>query len=211
MVESSENRIEEVITNLKSFAGEDNQNDDITLVELNCTTIPALKQDDDESIKDNILDWSISVSLTADDMRNSDPVSKLCKVLNAMPFVSRHKGVIYILLSEIYANSLEHGILKIEGMDKIDEEHFSEYYKIRNERLINLRDASITFDFKFFEKEEKQYLEMHVSDSGDGYYKEGSKSTDDMLYGRGLNIISSFCEKVSFSDDGKMLQVLYEL
>lgn len=211
LVESGDNRFDEVINNLKDFSGEDNQNDDITLVELNCSAVPALKKDNEEIVNTKALDWNLSISFSANDMRATDPVNKLCTVLNAMPYVSRHKGVLHILISEIYANSLEHSILKINSMKKIDEDHFAEYYKIRSEKLLNLQDALITFSFKFFVKGENQYLEIQVSDSGEGYHGKNSKSTEEMLHGRGLSIINSFCENISFSKDGKTLELLYKL
>ena len=211
LVESGDNRFDEVINNLKKFAGEDNQNDDITLIELNCNAIPALRKTDEEIVDDKALAWNLSVSLTADDMRAADPVNKLCTVLNAMPYVSRHKGVLHILISEIYANSLEHSILNIHSIKKTDEDHFAEYYKIRDEKLLNLQDGLITFNFKFFVKDDSQYLEMQVSDSGKGYHGKDSKSTEEMLHGRGLSIINSFCENISFSEDGKTLELLYKL
>ena len=211
LVENGDNRLEKVVNNLKAFAGEDNQNDDITLVELTCNAIPALKKTDEDVVNDKSLDWNLSVSFTADDMRTSDPVNKLCTVLNAMPYVSRHKGVLHILISEIYANSLEHSILNINSIKKSDEDNFAEYYKIRDEKLLKLQDALITFSFKFFVKNDNQYLEMQISDSGDGYHGKDSKSTEEMLHGRGLSIINSFCENISFSKDGKTLELLYKL
>jgi len=140
-----------------------------------------------------------------------NPVDKLSSILNAMPYLSRHKGVLHILLTEIYLNSLEHGVLKIESENKSDEQHFIEYYKKRDEALSLLDNAFIKFNFSFFEDEEKHYLKIDVSDSGDGYHIEGSKTTDEMLHGRGLSIIQSFSEKISFSDDGKTMEVLYRL
>lgn len=211
LVESGDNRFEEVIHDLNIFSGEKNQNDDITLVELNCIAIPALEKTDKEIVNDKALDWNLSVSFTADDMRTTDPVNKLCTILNAMPYVSRHKSVLYILISETYANSLEHSILNVNSMNKIDEDHFVEYYKIRKEKLLNLQDALITFSFSFFMKDDVQYLEMQVSDSGEGYHGKNSKSTEEMLHGRGLSIIKSFCETISFSKDGKTLELLYKL
>lgn len=160
---------------------------------------------------ENALAWSTSVSLTAKDMRSSDTVRKLSNILSSMPYLSRHNGVLHVLLSEIYSNSLEHSILNLKSEDKTDNENFVEYYKNRDNALVKLEDGSIVFNFNFIVEESNHYLEIQVADSGSGYQKEDFKNTDEMFHGRGLNIISSFSDKVSFSEDAKTLNVLYKL
>jgi len=211
LITAGENRFDAVLNKLKDFTGESSQSDDLTLVELTCHALSAPKENEKEIIDDLALDWNLSVAFTVDDMRMPNPVDKLTSILNAMPYLSRHKGVLHILLTEIYLNSLDHGVLKIESENKSDEDHFIEYYKKRDEALSLLEIAFIRFNFSFFADEEKYYLKIDVSDSGDGYHIDGSKNTDEMLHGRGLSIIQSFSEKISFSDDGKTMEVLYRL
>lgn len=211
LVKNGDNRFDLALKSLNDFSGDEHQNDDITFVELNCCVVAALENKQENLIKDNALPWSTSVALTAKDMRSSDTVRKLSNILSSMPYLSRHNGVLHVLLSEIYSNSLEHSILNIKSADKTDNEHFIEYYKHRDDALVKLEDNSIVFNFNFIVEESNHYLEIQVTDSGSGYQKEDFKNTDEMLHGRGLNIISSFSEKVSFSEDGKTLNVLYKL
>lgn len=211
LIEAKNDRFDEVLEALHKFTGENNQNDDITLVELNCQEIPGLENTDEIIENDNALPWNISVSLSEVDMRTLDPVNKLSTILSSMPHVSRHKGVLHVLLSEIYANSLEHSILNIQSVSKTDEEHFDEYYEKRNEALLKLEKASINFNFSFFVEKHHRYLEIKVRDSGVGFKKKDFVNNDKQLYGRGLSIIKSFSEEVSFSVDGKVLTILYKL
>jgi len=211
LVSEGENRFDEVLKQLKLFSGESNQSDDITLVELICQALPAPENPEKTAIDADALPWNISLSLTADDMRSADPVSQLSTMLSSMPFIARHKGVLHVILSEIYSNVLDHSILNIESASKTDEDHFVEYYEKRDEMIKGLKDATIDFNFKFFVEQDCHYLEMKIQDSGKGYQQDKSKSTDEMLHGRGLGIINSFCEKVSFSDGGKVLNVRYKL
>lgn len=211
LVGGNAERFDKVLNELNRFTGEKNQNDDITLVELNCCAVSA-----PESLKSDIVDgkalpWNISFSLSADDMRSSDCVNQLSNILGSMPYITRHKGVLHVLLTEIYTNSLDHGILNIKSANKTDGENFDDYYKRRDAALLKLEDASIKFNFSFFVENDHQYLEIQVQDSGKGYKKEAIKNAGDAPHGRGLGIIHSFSEKVSFSDDGKSLNVLYKL
>jgi len=212
LINGTENRFDEVISQLKDFTGEHNQNDDITLVELNCQSVAAAKLPKDKVIDAKALSWKLDMSLNADDMRMPNPIEKIATILNAMPYLSRHQGVLLILLTEIYTNSLDHGILNIESVKKSDEEHFIEYYRQKDQALLELESGYINFSFSFFAGDNgRYYLNIHVSDSGHGYKTGAATSTDEMLYGRGLSIIQSFCEKVGISDDGKTLEVLYQL
>ena len=211
LVDGGAERFDKVLNELNDFTGGNNQNDDITLVELNCCAVSAPEKSGDNVINTNALPWNISLSLSAEDMRSSNPVNQISDILGSMPYISRHKGVLHVLLTEIYTNSLDHGILNIESASKTDGENFDDYYKRRDAALFKLEDASIDFNFKFLVENKNQYLEIQVQDSGKGYKKEDIKNAGDAPHGRGLEIIHSFSEKVSFSDDGKSLNVLYKL
>jgi len=211
LIDAKNNQFNEVLKALNDFTGDSKQKDDITLVELNCQEIPVLGNSKETIRNDDALPWNISVSLSEIDMRTADPVNKLSTILSSMPYVSRHKGVLHILLAEVYANSLDHSILNIESVSKTDEDHFEEYYKIRNQALLELTKASINFNFSFFVENHNHYLEIKVSDSGTGFKKKVTTERNEQLHGRGLDIINSFSEKVSFSEDGKVLNILYKL
>jgi len=211
LIKEKNDRFDNVLKTLNEFTGDNNQNDDITLVELNCKEIPVLEVPEENIPNDNALPWNISVSLSESDMRKPDPVNKLSTILSSMPYISRHKGVLHVLLSEIYANSLEHSILNIKSVTKTDEEHFNEYYKKRHAALLKLEKASINFNFSFYVEKHNYYLEIQVRDSGAGFKNKVHESDDTQLHGRGLAIINNFSEKVSFSEDGKVLNILYKL
>jgi CheY-like chemotaxis protein len=211
LVSENTNRFDKVLNGLNIFIGENNQNDDITLVELTCQAIPAAKVDEDVIKETSILPWQLSVSLSAKEIRQQDAVSKLSEILAMLPALERHKGVLHILLSEMYSNSIDHSILGLESANKDTDEHFVNYYESRDKKIQNLKDAFINFDFKLLEESEQHYLQIRISDSGKGYHGNDSGNSEDLLYGRGLSIIISLCEKISFLDDGKTLEVLFQL
>ena len=210
LISHGDNRFEQVLNELKAFTGISDQNDDITLVELTCHKVPAVEQDEEQINNDSFaLHWEMSVSLSAKEMREDDPVEKISNMLGAIPSLARHKGVLHVLLSEMYSNALDHSILELSSLKKVDEEHFEDYYKERAKRLHALKDAFIVFDVAFFA--DRQCLQLRVKDSGQGYKGHISNDSDEMLHGRGLEIISGFCEEVSFSEEGRVLEVIYRL
>ena len=211
LISGKDYRFKTVLSHLKEFTGDENQNDDITLVELNCCHLTDKAEATLHDIQDHPLFWHTSVSLSVEDMRAPDTVKKLTNILSTMPSVSRHKGVLYVVLFEIYTNSLDHGILNIKSADKVNDKNFVDYYKRRDDALSKLEEASIDFDFSFCIINDEHFLKIYVQDSGKGYGVNDTNSSEDLLHGRGLDIIRSFSEDVSVSEDGKALNILYKL
>lgn len=212
LLSQGDDRFEQVLRELKTFTGVTSQNDDVTLVEMTCNEIPAMKTDVRNYANEAFsLPWEISVLLSATEMRKQDPVAELSGMLGSLPVLARHKGVIHVLLSEMYSNALDYSILGLDSIKKVNEEQFSDYYQQRHEQLYKLKDAFLEFELRFFPEAGAQKLQIRLKDTGKGYKGHVSSSSDDKLHGRGLEIISNFCEKVSFSDDGRTLEVMYRL
>ena len=216
LTSTNENRFEQVLDDLRLFTGRKEQEDDITLVELTCKAVPAENPDEiatapAASVLTEILPWKISVLLTEKEMSKVDVVNKLSATLTCLPGLERHKDILHVILSEMYTNALEHSILNLQSESKDNEEHFENFYKKRSELLKDLKDASIYFEFIFNPPPDGASLHMRMTDSGRGFHRIQSSSSDELLYGRGLIIIKSFCEEVSFSEDGKTLDVIYRL
>lgn len=201
------NRFDQVLSTLKTFTDIQTQDDDISLVELTCHELPALK----EEVETFSLPWHTSISLSANEIRAFNPVNELSSLLGSFPVLTRHKGILQILISEMYFNALDHSILNLQSAKKIDDEHFTQYYRDRDEQLQNLEQASIVLDFKYIPHDSQPYLLIRIEDSGKGYQAPAVTKSDDQLHGRGLTIINSFCNSVTFSNNGKVMEAVYPL
>lgn len=210
LIDGGEDRFNHLLNSLQLFADEGNQKDDLTLLEIKCITTPVPKTLGYRH-KESSLDWDISIRLSETDMKTSNPISKLFDILSTLPFVSQHKDVLHVLIFEIYNNTLDHSILNLESMNKSNPDKFSEYYILRDKKIQSLESAVIKFNFNFIFSDGSQYLEINVTDNGSGYQVNEKTSSTDDSHGRGLGIINSFCEKTSFSDDGKVFTALYRL
>ena len=209
LIKGGAERFNHVLSELNSFISSDEQRDDITFVELSCNLLPELPAVDTKSM-DDVLPWSISISLSEKEMIEKNPVSRLFHLLSSLPFVCEYRDVLHVLLYEIYNNTLEHSILNLESINKTDSDSMSKYYTVRDEKIKSLQNAFINFNFSFIKLADKHYLKIEVNDSGTGY--QGNQSApDEALFGRGLDIISHFCDEMSFSDDGKFFTALYKL
>lgn len=212
LVSNNDDRIGNVIKSVKEFCGMVEQNDDISLVELTCGEVPGIELKENDYVDEKCtLPWVMSISLSSTDMREKDPIAAFSKILGALPSFQRHIGIIEVLLSEIYFNALDYSILGVDGFEKENEEQFSEYYKIRDEKLNNLEDAFMEFEFSYSSVNDNQELVIRMQDSGKGYHGHAAATSDDSLHGRGLGIVRSLCEHVEFSDAGRTLEIVYRL
>lgn len=207
-----DNRFDEVLKNLNTFTNTNDQNDDITLVEITCSEVLAVTEDKQNVCNTvNTLPWHLSISLSEKEMRNQKLVNELSEILSSIPALEKHKGILHILLSEMYINALDHSILELESSTKENTDQFSDYYKLRTSKLKTLKNASIVFDFSVFEESNQQYLKIRMKDSGKGYKKHVASNSSDEFHGRGIQIINGLCESTSFTDDGKTFEALYRL
>jgi len=211
LVDNKDNRIEKIINSLNDFTDEGVQTDDTTIVELSCYKAPEFDDLVKPSAQNNsLLPWKMSTSLTAIELQEKEQAAHISEIVGSLPILQKEKGVIGVLLSEIYLNALDYSILNLDSSGKNTEEGFSKFYELREEKLNNLTDAFINLDFNYIPESGEQRLVIRIEDSGTGYQGHTPDDTENKLHGRGLDIITSLCESVMFSNDGKTLELVYK-
>jgi len=211
LLSRSDDVLQNVLHELKIFTDTDNQNDDITLVELTCDEIPAEVKEKRNKTGGFILPWKMTTSFSAVEMRDVTVISRLLDMFCAVPSLNSHRGVLQILLSEIYSNILDHGILGLDSNKKENAEQFENFYKERELKLKMLENAFIHFEFELFTESGQQFLKMNIKDSGRGYKGHVASDSDLKMHGRGMKIIQGLSERAEFSDEGTTLDVLFLL
>lgn len=203
--------IKALIDELVEFTGGAEQTDDISVAYLTCTNkLQALAEP--EMPFSNL---PIKVSLDADAQRlkctDSDPVVEMLDVVSQIRGLSDHRSVMFLLLSEVYNNALEHGILKLDSKDKDKEDGFMEYYFKRQEALAELDHGNISIEAEY--KPEQNRIVFTLIDSGEGF--DISKTQDNMVnnkeHGRGLSLLAELAESIEYSPKGNEVKVTYLL
>jgi len=207
LLSSGDDRFERVLSTLKEFTDTSEYDDDVSLLEITCNELPALEEDE----RTYTLPWHTSISISTHEMRSGNPVRAVLTMLGSLSSLARHQGILQIIISEMYLNALDHSILNLSSSKKVDGDQFSEYYDYREDKLQNLQNASIVFDFEYYVEDTQPYLKIRIEDSGEGFQGREVKASEELLHGRGLTIINSFCKNVAFSEDGRVLEVLYPL
>jgi two-component sensor histidine kinase len=117
---------------------------------------------------------------------------------------------LYNVLSELYSNALEHGVLGLDSSLKRDATGFARYYQERNARLDELGDGHVRVHLHVTPQGDGGRLVIEVEDSGKGFdvAKVLARPLDrDRLSGRGVSLVRQLCHQASWSDDGRNARV----
>ena len=119
---------------------------------------------------------------------------------------------IELALQEAVTNSLEHGNLglKSEWKDELDLEGIDRFTREKKQRLQDPQYAARKV--KIVVECSEESLDVTITDEGDGFAAEiRNPSNQTQSYGRGLMIILSSMDDVSFGDNGKVIRMRKKL
>ena len=192
------------------------QQDDITLVALQCDveTVPwktAKQQDKHGQIAP--LTWKTSMEFHVTMLHQVNPVPVMVNSLVEVQGLHSQRESIFIIVSELFANALEHGLLQLDSQLKGTSEGFIQYFQLREERLRTAIDGRIKVSFDHQAIDSGGRLVIRVQDSGKGFdsSKVYSRIDDNTGYfGRGIQLVKKLCREVEYSGDGNRVKAVYE-
>lgn len=205
---------EEIQAALHAFHGQ--MLDDLSLVEVSMTeesVQAALQSFDSYPLKTQqarARDWSASFELRPNSLRAANPLPMTMQLLLQVSPLRDRAGTIYTVLTELYVNALEHGVLSLDTSLKCDAEGFASYYQERDRRLGELDEGFVAIDLRVKSEGAKGYLRIGVRDSGPGFDVQRALNKQycpSRLGGRGLRMIRQLSERFYWEPDGKVLNV----
>ncbi len=185
------------------------QKDDLTLVELTCRPLPP--SGEPAACETMPRPWEFGVTLGTREIRADDALPAISRAIAGIPGLARHRGLISMIMSEMYANAVDHSILGLDSMMKSSEAGFAEYYEERRRRLQELETGSVRFSLQCHDDGDGPLLTIRVSDSGQGFRGGLAPAGAEALHGRGLQILSELCEELVFSDNGCTQEARFRL
>ncbi|KII76423.1 ATP-binding SpoIIE family protein phosphatase [Vibrio renipiscarius] len=121
-----------------------------------------------------------------------------------------HLDLICSILAELFANAVDHGLLKMESSIKEEADGFFIFYQLREERLAVLDDeAWIRLEVNY--EPSKSELVMTLEHNGEGfdYHQLQPQSDHSLSYGRGIVLASELCDSLEYSNNGNKVTALY--
>jgi len=209
---STENFFQELLTAVSEFTLSEMQSDDLTLLEytfnreeeeshfeLSKNSKPQLKS----------LDWSMFYEFRPETLRNIDPLPLTLQILMECPQLSNARSRVFTILSELYSNALEHGVLRLESSLKRSAHGFVEYYAQRAEKLAALETGFVRIEMESIPNSTGGQLIIVITDSGQGFDYQAHQKSSNNLSGRGISLINTLCERVRYSNEGRTVEVVF--
>ncbi len=221
VLQRSQCNIEKVRKGLHRFTGyqqgKSTQDDDISLV---CISSGLVEFDDKDSVRaENTaydinrapVPWLIAMDLTIDELRLGSPVTQLVDMVGEATGLYSHKPMLSLLISEIFNNALDHGVLKLDSQIKENKDGLVNFYNEREKRLQNFTQGEVNIRISHRLAEQGGQLILWVKDSGAGFdYENVTTSLEQESHGRGLSLVKNLSESMTFTEGGACIEAVYK-
>ncbi|MDH3632334.1 MAG: SpoIIE family protein phosphatase [Gammaproteobacteria bacterium] len=205
---------DQVFDDLDQFCGDNTtQADDVTLVEITCVhdVLPEIEVHDYIKPSKYMLgdrgEWKLSMRFNGARLRETNPVPILVNYLMEMEELEAERQSLFTVMTELYINALDHGVLGLDSSLKADPAGFETYFQTRESRLANLDSGHVIFNLSVEQESTRRSILLRIEDSGKGFdFENHDPPTDEAtaLSGRGLLLIQDLCESLEFHGKGNI-------
>ncbi len=219
---AEESALSSVSRDLKEFCKDARQADDISLVEIPC--VPELFPDFREEIfleesgsekgfripTSDILEFTLT--LRGGRLRDSDPVPLIINHIQELEGINGHRRLLFTILTELYVNALDHGVLQLDSSLKSSPDGFSHYFAERERRLLDLESGYIQILIQTRPRSNGGEVLIQLEDSGNGFDYTGYQAEDPskpIPSGRGIRLLSELCDSLTYHSPGNRVEAVY--
>jgi two-component system, HptB-dependent secretion and biofilm response regulator len=162
-----------------------------------------------ERFANSTVEWSMHFEVKPTSFKVFDPLPLLLNVLMEVPSLRSFSSRLYTILTELYTNALEHGVLQLDSKLKNSPDGFAEYYALREKRIMNVKEGFVRIFITHKTSDMTGLLTVRIEDSGDGFdYKE--RNADSLhtrgYSGRGIALVEELCGKVTYLGCGNTVE-----
>ncbi|MDP2560155.1 fused response regulator/phosphatase [Psychrobium sp. 1_MG-2023] len=216
-----------IIAAVEVFCEDLPQDDDISLVDINCdlshyqSLSPVRSRELDFSVVEDDLSkqsgsWGWQMSLSGDKLSAVDPIPIIINQLQEIEGQGEHWHSLFTVLTELFVNALDHGVLALSSDLKSSPEGFAHYFSEKQKRLKEVDKGFIKIKLEHSPTENGGLLTIVIKDSGGGFDFESWLTTaaqqspiSSALSGRGIQLVQELCEHLTYLDNGSTVKAVY--
>ena len=220
ILHGGDNVVNKIVQNVREFIAGKDQTDDLSIMEITTGEIIHRSKNTKDIVDIGMeyhnvesFPWALTMTLKGKDLQATSVVDQIMSFVSALQGIELHQDKIYTIVSELYSNALEHGILRLPSSLKTTADGFEEYYKLRASRLAEITDDAIHIEFKYLRGNPNQII-LIMTDTGGGFDFESEEYValqNDGAYGRGGSLLKSLCSFIDYSDGGRTVTAIYDL
>lgn len=205
--------IRQVVT---EFRGDLAQQDDVTLAELSCDSrLLRTEPQCSNYVGSEIVAtrWKISMEFHATTLKEIDPVPVIVHALMEIQQLKAHRESIFTIVSELFNNALEYGLLGLDRKLRSKPDGIIKYLELREQKLQGLIEGAIKVTLSHKPINAGGRMTIRMQDSGAGFnfqdLLENVKSQQSEVK-LGLELLRSLCRSVEFFHNGSHVKAVYE-
>ncbi|MDD5384864.1 MAG: SpoIIE family protein phosphatase [Gallionella sp.] len=158
--------------------------------------------------------WKIEISLGAAELKYLNIVPMLTNIIEKIHIANEFAAPLFMILSELFNNALDHGILRLDSGIKHGVDGFDKFLQLRDERLHALDNGKIDLEIEKVVIEGKYGVKIRVADSGNGFnYAVIQVDAENQVkrgqYGRGITLVESMAYKLEYVGNGSEVTAYY--
>lgn len=210
--------IEIIKAHVREFCGGLEPKDDIAVIDLDCyAAIQDVEENISASAEPEVIpaEWKVEFDLSISVLKSINPVPLLLNAIRNLQLSSDHRKRIFTILSELYNNALDHGLLKLDSSLKHSADGFMRYHQEKQARLASLEEGWAKIRVEHVKEQDGYMIKINVSNTGEGFNYEhqlGEVEEEALLpSGRGIRLIRSIAQSLEYHDDGRVAEVKYTL
>lgn len=223
-----------IISDVDKFCEGTLQEDDISLIDIPCNDWdapvaavhhPIVSPSDstvryDESQLFDEASWAWNITLSGEKLAKVNPIPMAMSSLHEIEGNGDQWQSLYTILTELFVNALDHGVLGLSSNLKKEAEGFALYFHEREKRLNELKDGMVEMSISYYRLAQGGKVIINVKDTGKGFdYKALNKkilnqeqSPEELaLSGRGIMLVSQLCEQLEYKDNGTNVTAEYRV
>ncbi|REL26587.1 response regulator [Thalassotalea euphylliae] len=159
--------------------------------------------------------WQWDIILSGETLAKVNPVPI------AMSFIQEVEGGgeqwqnLFTILTELFVNALDHGVLGLDSALKQEAEGFALYFHEREKKLKALTCGKVEISLRYYQLSQCGRMDISIKDSGQGFdyqsyvEKSSAQQLENALSGRGILLVRQLCEQLSYRDGGSAVTASY--
>jgi len=199
---------------MQHLAGTENA-DDISLVLAPCAgsfgaTAPVAANPSFTQLSN----WQLQLDFGPKELREELGMATLLGWLNQIGLSENQLSEMLLIVTELYNNALDHGVLALDSSQKHSSSGFASYLLERAGRLFNLEQGWIQVSMSHLTEQEKPLLRLTLRDSGKGFEHaryQHHEPDEQAMHGRGIALVRRLCHRMRYLDNGSGVEVDYIL
>lgn len=167
-----------------------------------------------EAIPEGGSNWKIEISLGAAELKYLNIVPMLTNIIEKIHIANEFAAPLFMILSELFNNALDHGILRLDSGVKHGADGFDKFLQLRDERLHTLDNGKIDLELEKVVIEGKYGVKIRVADSGNGFdyaaiLVDAENRVKRGQHGRGITLVESMAYKLEYAGNGSEVTAYY--